>query len=99
MFELVEVDGLKINQIYKIDTYSFEYKGRLKCVWEFDEDEIYVEFDRLYNSTMRIYFDNLYFLYDHNIYQFVSDNPQWNMERRAVNKIVRRLIGDDCFEW
>jgi hypothetical protein len=21
------------------------------------------------------------------------------MERRAVNKFVRRLIGDDCFEW
>jgi hypothetical protein len=21
------------------------------------------------------------------------------MERRAVNLIVRRLIGDDCFEW
>ena len=32
-------------------------------------------------------------------YKFVSDNPQWKMERRAVNLIVRRLIGDDCFEW
>jgi hypothetical protein len=21
------------------------------------------------------------------------------MERRSVNLIVRRLIGDDCFEW
>ena len=32
-------------------------------------------------------------------YQFVPQNPQWEMERRAVNLIVRRLIGDDCFEW
>lgn len=30
---------------------------------------------------------------------FVSQNPQWKMERRAVNMIVRRLIGDDNFEW
>ncbi len=32
-------------------------------------------------------------------YKFVSDNPKGKMERRAVNLIVRRLIGDDCFEW
>jgi len=32
-------------------------------------------------------------------YKFVSDNPQGNMERRAVNLIVRRLIGDDYFTW
>lgn len=32
-------------------------------------------------------------------YKFVSDNPQGKMERRAVNLIVRRLIGDDCFLW
>ena len=28
----------------------------------------------------------------------LSDQPQWKMER-AVNLIVRRLLGDDCFEW
>lgn len=32
-------------------------------------------------------------------YKFVSDNPQGKMERRAVNLILRRLIGDDNFEW
>ena len=32
-------------------------------------------------------------------YEFIPQNPQWNMERRAVNLIVRRIIGDDCFEW
>ena len=32
-------------------------------------------------------------------YEFVSQQPQWNMERRSVNMILRRLIGDDHFEW
>ena len=32
-------------------------------------------------------------------YEFIPQNPQWKMERRAVNMIVRRLIGDNCFEW
>ena len=32
-------------------------------------------------------------------HKFVSDNPQSKMERRAVNLIVRRILGDDCFEW
>ena len=38
------------------------------------------------------------FLTNRTVYQFVSDNPQGKMERRAVNLIVRRLIGD-YFEW
>ncbi len=36
---------------------------------------------------------------DCTFFNFVSDNPQWKMERRSVNMIVRRLIGDDNFEW
>jgi hypothetical protein len=32
-------------------------------------------------------------------YQFVSQNPKWKRDRRSVNMIVRRLIGDDYFEW
>jgi hypothetical protein len=32
-------------------------------------------------------------------YRYVRENPQWKMERRSVNMIVRRLIGDDHFEW
>jgi len=33
------------------------------------------------------------------VYEFVSEQPRWKMERRAVTMIVRRLLGDDCFEW
>jgi hypothetical protein len=34
-------------------------------------------------------------------YKFVSQKTriQFDMERRSVNMIVRRLIGDDYFEW
>ena len=32
-------------------------------------------------------------------YQFIPQHPQWKMERRSVNMIVRSLIGDECFEW
>ena len=28
-----------------------------------------------------------------------KEQIQWQMERRAVNQIVRRLIGDDYFQW
>jgi hypothetical protein len=31
-------------------------------------------------------------------YEFVSKARE-TMERRAVSMIVRRLIGDECFEW
>ena len=40
-----------------------------------------------------------YFAATCNFYKFVSDNPQGKMERRAVSMIVRRLIGDENFEW
>ena len=34
-----------------------------------------------------------------NFYEFVYKQPQCNMEKRSVNMILRRLIGDDYFEW
>ena len=33
------------------------------------------------------------------VYQFIPQNPQWKMERRSVNMIVRRLMGDEHFVW
>lgn len=34
-------------------------------------------------------------------YEWISRKKQiqWQLERRAVNQVVRRLIGDDCFYW
>jgi hypothetical protein len=48
---------------------------------------------------MNAFCEHSYFYPSRQFYAFVSDQPQWKMERRAVNLIVRRLLGDDCFEW
>ena len=45
------------------------------------------------------YSGDVLFSIDREIYEFLPQNPQWKMERRSVNMIIRRLIGDDNFEW
>ena len=32
-------------------------------------------------------------------YEWIPKNYQWQMERRSVNMIVSKLIGDENFEW
>jgi len=100
MFQLVEVRELKVNQKYKIKDNFLEYMGRFKGMARFYRDEkLCVCFDKLYNITIckssaRTLFDDTA-----KFYSFVSEQPRWKMERRAVIMIVRRLIGDPCFEW
>jgi len=91
MFQLVEVSELQVNKKYKIMA-SYEFRG-------FYEDRVYLQFGNLYNVTMNEFCGHSYFYTSRQIYTFVSQQPQWNMERRSVNLILRRLIGDDCFEW
>jgi hypothetical protein len=97
MFQPVESDNLYYNRKYKIvagDEYVGVYKGK------FWNDELYLEFDQTRNLTGR-WSPPQYFLPTRTFYQFVSQKAriQSDMERRAVNKIVSRLIGDDCFSW
>jgi len=100
MFQLIEVGDLKVNQKYKIKDNFLEYMGRFKGMARFyRDDQLCVCFDKLYNITIskssaRTLFDDT-----SKFYAFVSEKPQEKMERRAVNLIVRRLIGDECFEW
>ena len=85
MFVKVDVDKLVMNTKYKIEV------GDRICVGYYKGTGDSVEFD--YHGT-------IYAVLPHrSFYQFVSDNPRWNMERRTVNMIVRQLIGDECFEW
>ncbi len=44
-------------------------------------------------------YGNILFSANYQFYEFVSQNPQAKMERRAVTMIVQRLIGDHCFQW
>lgn len=87
MFVRVNPDDFVVGIKYKMAGYKgiFVNRGR----------EIYGIWHYMFysNGTNRYFISNLDF------YIFVSDNPQWKMERRSVNLIVRRLIGDDNFEW
>lgn len=92
MFQPIEVSDMYYNRKYKIETeygvYSGIYKGK---IWH---EQLYLEFE-IPNCSFK------YFLPTRNFYQFVSQKKriQSDMERRAVNTIMRNLIGDECFTW
>ena len=89
MFERVEASELKRNKKYIINNiYCGIYK---ECVMQ------HLLFKTCY-LTGYLSYRTLFTRYDI-FYQYVSQNPQWKMERRSVNMIVQKLIGDDCFEW
>lgn len=101
MFELISSDKLVPGTKYRIVK---NYSGRRvngifqrTCI---EHNKIYLTFDKLYDETLKVEITiNWYFHPCDKFYTFVSQNPQWKMERRSVNLIVRRLIGDDCFTW
>ena len=100
MFQLIEGRDLKVNQKYKIKDNFLDYMGRFKGTARFYRNEqLCLCFDKLYNITIHKSSARTLFDDTAKFYAFVSDNPQEKMERRALNLIVRRLIGDDCFEW
>lgn len=107
MFQRVEVKHLQLNQTYKILANNYVFKATFKGFRYLDEIKVdfepsphlSLEFDKVHNITRDLRFIRTNISYPRPIYQFVSQNPQWNMERRAVNKILRRLIGDDYFDW
>ena len=105
MFQLVEEYELKYKQFYKIIADD-EYKARFnRDVYltknYYSMDELYLEFDYVYNMTTQTCCEPLFFLPNRKFYKFVSQKAriQSDMERRSVNLIVRRLIGDDHFQW
>jgi hypothetical protein len=102
MFKLVEYTDLKRNEKYKIYYNSVEYTGRFKETTSIYPARpcIIVNFKKLYNVTKKEKAP-IYVCFDEKAkyYKFLSAKPQEKMERRAVNLIVRRLIGDECFEW
>lgn len=107
MFQKVEVKHLQINQTYKFLANNYVFKAKFKGFRYLDEIKVEfelsphlsLEFDKVHNITRGLHFIRTNITTTRPIYQFVSKNPKWNMERRAVNKIVRQLIGDEYFEW
>lgn len=101
MFQLVDEYALEYKQTYKIIADD-EYKGRFRGDFYFrDNNELYLEFDHAYNITTNTCCEPLFFLPTRKFYKFVSQKAriQSDMEHRAVNMIVQRLIGDVCFKW
>jgi len=96
MFERIEWDKLVVGEVYLI---LYIIKGRYKGIVEHAPYPS-LEFDYL-NPELNIKNDNCYFTDEHSYYKLVSQKNkiQSDMENRAVNLIIRRLIGDDNFEW
>jgi hypothetical protein len=106
MFQRVEVQNLQINKTYIFVANNYLFKCRFKGFRYLDEikmifepsPHLSLEFDKVHNITCNLHFNRTNTIV-RPIYQFISQNPQWKMERRSVNMIVRELIGDECFEW
>jgi hypothetical protein len=106
MFVRVQPDKLVVGTKYKIAVFPYDvefdrYSGIFKESMIFP-NYTYLKFERPYDLILKeMCVVSSVFLckYNYYYYVFVSDQPQWKMERRAVNLIVRRLIGDECFEW
>jgi len=99
MFQLIPSNKLVIGKKYwitfKCDDYSGIYEGPTTI-----HNRNHFIFGDIYDLIEKEHFQHpFYFTNQYVYYEFVSQQPQWKMERRAVNLIVRRLIGDDCFEW
>ena len=98
MFRCIEPTDLHFNRKYKIvgaNEYCGIFIGKL---WF--GNNIYLKFTDCHALQSKLK-STKYFLTSRNYYEFVTNKMriQSDMERRAVNLIIRRLIGDDCFEW
>ena len=93
-FRIISPDKLVIDTKYLIGHgCTGIYKGTYLYF-----DDLYRRFETVYNHHEKKHFNEPRHFLRTNYYELVSQ-PQWNMERRSVNMILRRLIGDDCFEW
>ena len=94
-------NGIYKDSIEEPDSFPFGYsmKGKYKGIVE-DAPFPCFDFDYL-TPELNKENEGCYFGEDQRYYRLVSQKEkiQSNMERRAVNTFVRRLIGDDCFEW
>ena len=104
MFQPIEVCAIEYSQTYKIlaDHDNHEYKGKFKKYYSYPRvNLLYLMFDNVFDMTSQTDRDSNLFSSTSTFYKFVSQKAriQSDMERRTVNLIIRRLIGDNCFEW
>jgi hypothetical protein len=87
MFYSIQYDSLVPGTKYKIDNFIGIY---------IKTDGIFLKFYMLQRQDIQRF---RFFKITCNFYQFIPQNPQWQMERRSVNMIIQRIIGDECFIW
>jgi hypothetical protein len=93
MFVKVPHTKLVVGKKYKIVGACNDYTG----IYIGFEEGPY--FNLLFGDVKsRFNHNNVLFSTYKDFYEFVPQ-AQAKMERRSVNMIVRRLLGDDCFEW
>ena len=85
MFQLITHDKLVIGHKYGIVCGENDYSG----IYKEDINRQFIVFDKIYDNIEEVHFQYpFYFTKYHLYYEFVSEFPQWKMERRAVNLIV-----------
>ena len=99
MFQPIEYQDLKVGTKYKIGIFTGIFMKEMWITLDTTRTihHLYLEFEcvKTGHSPMWHKFFSPFTCFE----AFVPQNPQWKMERRSVNILVRRLIGDDNFEW
>jgi len=100
MFEPIEVPYMQFHQKYKI-IGECEYYGIYKGILHRNDPIQYLIFEHVMNETSQVYVPSTLFVSTLHFFEFVSQKEkiQSDMEMRALNLLVRRIIGDDHFEW
>jgi hypothetical protein len=100
MFLRIKSDDLVPGTKYKIGEFNGIFRKKSWLQLELTHgtiDDLYLEFDNVKRGNLRNW--RRFFSPMCDFYKFVSNNPQWQMERRSVNLFLKKLTGDDCFEW
>ena len=97
MFKRITYEELVPGAKYKIGSDFTGHYEKIALIYIERTPEMFVEFSKMKKNNILSW--RRFVAMSCDFYQFVPQNPQWTMERRSVNIIVRRLIGDDCFEW
>ena len=102
MFQPVEVPDMQLHQKYKV-IGKCEYYGTFKGImYPYDPIPIqYLIFDNVCNETHGVHVLSKLFISTCNFHKFVSQKAriQSDMEMRALNRVVQRIVGDDHFKW
>jgi len=100
MFQPVEVSDMQHRKKYKV-IGTCEYYGRFTGIlYPYDPIQ-YLIFTNVLNETNQVSVPSKLFISTCKFYQFVSQKPriQSDMEMRAINLVVRRIVGDEHFKW